>query len=163
MHLLLDDPRAVSKMRNIYRSYLEVVAKNRMCALMEGLDYRASPDWGERLGCSTRGLAEANHHALAFLREIADEYTADIPEILIQGIIGPRVDAYERNETITENEAEDCHSVQLETLKEADVDLAFAMTFNNIRESIGVARAAPLVRSDMCFFNNPMRRFSNEH
>jgi len=57
-------------------------------------------------------------------------------------LIGPRGDAYERNETITENEAEDYHAVQLETLKKANVDLAFAMTFGNIPESVGVARAA---------------------
>lgn len=145
MFPLLNNPDAVSKMREMFRSYLEVVAVNGMCALMGGLDYRASPDWGERLGYSPEGLAEANHHALAFLREIADEYTTDIQEILIQGVIGPRGDAYERNETITENEAEDYHSVQLKTLKEADVDLALAMTFNNIRESIGVARAAAKV------------------
>ncbi len=139
---LLDNPDAVSKMREMFRSYLDVVAKNGMCALMGGLDYRASPDWGELLGYSPQGLADANHQSIAFLREIANEYASDIPEILIQGLIGPRGDAYERNDTITENEAEDYHSVQLETLKEADVDLAMALTFNNIPESIGVARAA---------------------
>lgn len=126
----------------MYRSYLDVAAKHGMCALMGGLDYRASPDWGELLGYSPDGLAEANHQSIAFLREIAEEYASVIPEILIQGLIGPRGDAYERNVTITENEAEDYHSVQLETLKEADVDLALAATFNNIPESIGVARAA---------------------
>ncbi len=142
MFPLLDNPDAVSKMREMFRSYLDVVAKNGMCALMGGLDYRASPDWGELLGYSPQGLADANHQSIAFLREIANEYASDIPEILIQGLIGPRGDAYERNDTITENEAEDYHSVQLETLKEADVDLAMALTFNNIPESIGVARAA---------------------
>jgi homocysteine S-methyltransferase len=142
MFPLLDNPDAVSTMREMYRSYLVVAAKHGMCALMGGLDYRASPDWGELLGYSPDGLAEANHQSIAFLREIAEEYASDIPEILIQGLIGPRGDAYERNETITENEAENYHSVQLETLKEADVDLALAITFNNIPESIGVARAA---------------------
>ncbi len=142
MFPLLDNPDAVSTMRGMYRSYLDVAAKHGMCALMGGLDYRASPDWGEQLGYSPDGLAEANHQSIAFLREIAEEYASDIPEILIQGLIGPRGDAYESNETITENEAEDYHSVQLETLKEADVDLALAATFNNIPESIGVARAA---------------------
>ena len=39
-------------------------------------------------------------------------------------------------------EAEDYHSVQLETLKRANVDLASALTFNNTAEAIGVARAA---------------------
>lgn len=139
---LLNNTGAVSKMREMFRSYLDVVANNGMCALMGGLDYRASPDWGELLGYSPAGLAEANHQSIDFLREIANEYASDIPEILIQGLIGPRGDAYERNAKITENEAEDYHSVQLETLKDADVDLALAMTFNNVPESIGVARAA---------------------
>lgn len=108
---------------------------------MGGLDYRASPDWGELLGYSPAGLAEVNIQSIEFLREIAREYTSEIPDILIQGLIGPRGDAYERNETITENEAEDYHSSQLETLKKENVDLALAITFNNIPESIGVARA----------------------
>ena len=139
---LLDNPDAVSKMRGMFRSYLDVVAKNGMCALMGGLDYRASPDWGQLLGYSPTGLADANRQSIEFLKEIAGEYTSDIPDILIQGLIGPRGDAYERNERITESEAEDYHSVQLETLRDAEVDLALAITFNNIPESIGVARAA---------------------
>lgn len=139
---LLDNPQAVSKMREMFRSYLEVAARHKMCALMGGLDYRASPDWGELLGYSPHGLAEANLRSIEFLREIASEYVSDIPDILIQGLIGPRGDAYERNASITESEAEDYHSVQLETLKKANVDLALAITFNNIPESVGGARAA---------------------
>ena len=141
MFPLLDNPEAVSTIQGMYRSYLDVVAKYEMCALIGGLDYRASPDWGDLLGYSPEGLSEANHKSINFLREVANEYASDIPEILIQGLIGPRGDAYERNLSITENEAEDYHSVQLMTLKEANVDLALAVTFNNIPESIGVARA----------------------
>jgi len=142
MFPLLDNQEAVAKMREMFRSYLEVAAKYKACALMGGLDYRASPDWGGLLGYSPEGLAEANLRSIAFLRDVASEYASDIPDILIQGLIGPRGDAYQRNENITENEAEDYHSVQLETLKKADVDMALAITFNNIPESIGVARAA---------------------
>lgn len=142
MFPLLENPAAVTQMKDMFRKYLDVVAKNNMCALMGGLDYRASPDWGKLLGYSAQGLADVNLQSIDFLREIANEYTSDIPKILIQGLIGPRGDAYERNENITVNEAEDYHSVQLETLKKANVDLALAITFNNIPESIGVARAA---------------------
>ncbi|PKG98801.1 homocysteine S-methyltransferase family protein [Paraglaciecola sp. MB-3u-78] len=142
MFPLLDNPEAVSQMQGMYRKYLDVVAKHGMCALIGGLDYRASPDWGKLLGYSPQGLAEANHKSIDFLREVASEYASDIPEILIQGLIGPRGDTYERNISISENEAEDYHSIQLTTLKEANVDLALAITFNNVSESIGVARAA---------------------
>lgn len=142
MYPLLDNPEAMSEMRAMYRRYLDVAAAHGMAALMGGLDYRASPDWGALLGYSPAGLAEANHQSIAFLRELAREYVEDIPEILIQGFVGPRGDAYQLNRTITENEAEDYHAVQLSTLKEAEADLALAFTFNNVLEAVGVARAA---------------------
>lgn len=142
---LLNNPEALSKLKGMYRNYLDVVAKHGMNALIGGLDYRASPDWGDLLGYSPEGLSEANHKSIAFLKEVANEYVSDIPEILIQGCIGPRGDAYDRSQSITADEAEDYHSIQLTTLKEANVDLALAITFNNIPESIGVARAAEKV------------------
>ena len=142
MFPLLENPKAVERMKEMFRSYLEVAAKHEFCALMGGIDYRASPDWGELLGYSPDSLSDANLQSIEFLREVASEYSSQIPEILIQGLIGPRGDAYERNETITENEAEDYHAVQLETLKKAGVDSALAITFNSIPESVGVARAA---------------------
>lgn len=142
MYPLLDNPDAVDAMRGMFRQYLDVVARHQCCALMGGLDYRASPDWGALLGYSPAALADANLQAIEFLREVAAAYADDIPEILVQGLIGPRGDAYARNEAITADEAEDYHAVQLETLRRADVDLALAITFNNIPESVGVARAA---------------------
>lgn len=142
MFPLLENPKAVARMREMFRRYLDVAAKHEICALMGGLDYRASPDWGELLGYSPASLADANLQSIEFLRDIASEYSSQIPDTLVQGLVGPRGDAYARNETITENEAEDYHAVQLETLKKANVDLALAITFNNIPESIGVARAA---------------------
>lgn len=142
MYPLLDNPAAMADMRTMYRGYLDTAATHGMSALMGGLDYRASPDWGDLLGYSAAGLAEANLASIAFLRELAAEYADDIDTILIQGFVGPRGDAYERNVVMSRDEAEDYHSVQLATLKEADVDLAWAFTFNDAEEAIGVARAA---------------------
>ncbi|MCX6402293.1 MAG: homocysteine S-methyltransferase family protein [Propionibacteriales bacterium] len=145
MYPLLDNPAAMSDMRTMYRGYLDAAAKHGMSALMGGLDYRASPDWGGLLGYSAEGLKEANLASVDFLRELAAEYAADIDSILIQGFVGPRGDAYERDVVMTRDEAEDYHSVQLATLKEAGVDLAWAFTFNDEEEAIGVARAARAV------------------
>lgn len=142
MFPLLENPNAVTTMQDMYRKYLDVVAKHGMSALIGGLDYRASPDWGAMLGYSADSLAEANLACINFLNELAAEYKSEIPEILIQGNIGPRGDAYAQNKSISACEAEDYHSVQLQTLKQADVDLALAVSFNNIPESIGIARAA---------------------
>lgn len=142
MFPLLENPKAVSMMRNMFRAQLDVAAEYGLSFLLTGLDYRASPDWGTKLGYSPQGLADANIAAIEFLRDIARDYKGQIPRLLIGGILGPRGDAYNLNTDITAESAEDYHSIQLGTLKAAGVDFASALTFNNVPEAVGVARAA---------------------
>jgi S-methylmethionine-dependent homocysteine/selenocysteine methylase len=142
MYPLLDDPRAVADLTDMYTRYLEVAAAHGFVALMGGLDYRASPDWASKLGISRDGLAEFQHRSIAFLREVARPFAGRIPQILFAGIVGPRGDAYGQDRTITADEAEEYHGVQIATLRDAGVDLVSAMTFNNVPEAVGVARAA---------------------
>jgi homocysteine S-methyltransferase len=139
---LLDKPDAVTELKGMYARYLDVAAKHGFAALMGGLDYRASPDWGGKLGLNTRDLEEMQLRSIEFLRDCARPYTGQIPDIKITGIVGPRGDAYQRNETTTADSAHDYHSAQLETLKKANVDLVSALTFNNVPEAVGLARAA---------------------
>ncbi len=142
MFPLLENPKAVVAMRQVMSDMLDVAAEFGLSFMLTGLDYRASPDWGAKLGYSPAGLAEANIASIEFLREIAKPYAGQIPQLLIGGCIGPRGDAYGLNTEITAESAEDYHSVQLETLKAANVDFACAATFNNISEAVGVSRAA---------------------
>jgi homocysteine S-methyltransferase len=141
MYPLLDDPQAVADLTGMYTRYLEVAAAHGFVALMGGLDYRASPDWASKLGISREGLAEYQLRAIDFLREVARPFEGEIPQILIAGIVGPRGDAYGRNRAITAGEAEEYHGVQIETLRQAGVDLVSAMTFNSVPEGVGLARA----------------------
>lgn len=141
MFPLLDNPQALEAMRGMYQRYLDVAARHGLVALMGGLDYRASPDWARKLGLSAAALADFQHRAVGFLRDIAAPYAGQLPGVMIVGTVGPRGDAYSLNLTMTAQEAEDYHSIQLETLKAAKIDLVNAMTFNNTPEAIGVARA----------------------
>lgn len=142
MFELLNRPKAVEDMKDMYRRYLDTVARHGFAALMGGLDYRASPDWGALLGYSEAGLADMQYRSIEFLRDIASPYENEIPRILYVGVVGPRGDAYSLNRTITAEEAEDYHSVQLQTQRAAGVDVIWAATFNNIPEAVGLARAA---------------------
>ncbi len=139
---LLDNPKAVAAIRSVLSQHLDVAAEFGLSFMLTGLDYRASPDWGAKLGYSPAGLADATIAAIDLLRDIAKNYENQIPRLLIGGILGPRGDAYSLNREITEASSEDYHAVQLETLKRAKVDFTCAMTFNNIAESVGAARAA---------------------
>jgi homocysteine S-methyltransferase len=142
MYPLLDSPRAVADLTRMYTRYLEVAAEYGFSVLIGGLDYRASPDWASKLGISPEGLAEYEHRSIEFLRDVAQPFAGQIPQVLIAGVVGPRGDAYGRNGTITADEAEEYHGVQIRTLRQAGVDLVSAMTFNNVPEAVGVARAA---------------------
>ena len=147
---VLDDPRAMAELRGMYTRYLEVAARRGFTALMGGLDYRASPDWAEVLGYSPEALVEMQLRSIDFLREIAESFVDEMPAPRFVGIVGPRGDAYTADHTITADEAQEYHGVQLATLFRADVDLVEAMTFNNVPEAVGLARAAAGVGLPLC-------------
>ncbi len=142
MYPLLENKAAMAELRGMYERVLDTAAVHGFAALIAGLDYRASPDWGEKLGYSRESLRDALLQSIAFLHEVAEPYAGQVSEIVCAGMIGPRGDAYQLNRTITADEAEEYHSFQLGVLKEADVPFAHAMTFNTIPEAVGVARAA---------------------
>ncbi len=142
MFPLLDNPRAVAELRGMYSRYLDTAARHGFGVVVGGLDYRASPDWGSLLGYSRESLAEMQLRAIDFLREIAGPYAGQVPALKYAGIVGPRGDAYEINQTITAEEAAEYHGEQLATLARAGVDLVEAMTFNGVPEVIGLSRAA---------------------
>jgi len=145
MYPLLDRPEALADLRRMYERYLEVAATTGCSVLMGGLDYRASPDWGAKLGYSSEALADAQLRCIEFLREVAAPFRARIPGILISGIVGPRGDAYALDRTISAESAEAYHLTQLSTLARAGVDCVSAMTFNSVPEAVGIARAAAQV------------------
>lgn len=149
MFPLLENPKAVAVMRDFFRAQLDVAAEYDLSFLLSGLDYRASPDWGAKLGYSAQGLADANLASIDFLRDIAKDYKDQIPNLLIGGALGPRGDAYQLNRDITAESAEDYHAVQLSTLKAANVDFVCALTINNVPEAVGACRAAAKIGLSM--------------
>ncbi|SMX23380.1 homocysteine S-methyltransferase family protein [Boseongicola aestuarii] len=139
---LMNNPDAVTHMKDMYRRYLDVATEHGFGAMMASFDYRASPDWAAKLGYSPEGLAEMQHKCIDFLRDVSKPYEGQITHMVYAGCVGPRGDAYSLNETITEAQAEDYHAVQIATLKDCGVDMIWAATINNIPEAVGISRAA---------------------
>lgn len=139
---LLDHNKGRAALDALYRRVCDVAAAEGIGVLLGWLNYRASPDWGNKLGLSPAGLREVTLRSIDFLADLRKTYASDIPDFLISDAIGPRGDAYGTGGTITETEAEDYHAVQLETLKGSEVDVIWAATQNNVPEVIGMARAA---------------------
>ncbi|MCC7433547.1 MAG: homocysteine S-methyltransferase family protein [Methanoregulaceae archaeon] len=145
MFPLLDRPDAVATLKTMYARYLEVASEAGLSVVMGGLDYRASPDWADKLGYNPEALAYAQLRCIDFLREVAEPFRGRVPSILIAGLVGPRGDAYSLNRTMTAGEAEAYHLQQLNTLARAGVDVVTALTFNSVPEAVGISRAAAQV------------------
>ena len=137
---LLADPEGVEALRRYFAPYVALARERGTGFVVDTPTWRASRDWGERLGYNGAQLAEANRQAVAFAREIA----AGLPpaDALVTGIVGPRGDGYVVGEMMSAQEAADYHGEQIAVFAEAGVDLVSAMTVTYAEEGIGVARAA---------------------
>jgi S-methylmethionine-dependent homocysteine/selenocysteine methylase len=133
-------------LRKYFRTYAELSQKHRSGLVLETATWRASADWGSKLGYTAVELAEVNRRSVAMLEEIRAEYQdADVP-IVISGCIGPRGDGYVPAELMSVTQAEDYHSLQVQTFAGTAADLVTAITMNYVEEAVGLARAAKSVQ-----------------
>lgn len=139
---LLNDATATAAIREYYLAFAEVAVGLGTGFIFDSLTYRASRDWGRLLGYSTEELADMNHKCLDLYREVAAEAGLAPRNTVISGCIGPKGDAYKKNEGLTAEGAEDYHREQIDTFKAAGVDIVTALTLNTTAEAIGIARAA---------------------
>jgi homocysteine S-methyltransferase len=139
---LLDSPEGIEALRDYYRGYLQIARQNEVGFTLDTPTWRASSDWGEKLGYSSAQLAEVNRQAVELGREIQDaEETATTP-IALCGTLGPRGDAYAPEELMDAGEAERYHAAQIETFAAAAVDMIAVYTLAYAEEGVGIARAA---------------------
>jgi S-methylmethionine-dependent homocysteine/selenocysteine methylase len=139
---LLKDAAGEAALRKYFRTYAELARRYGTGCILESATWRASPDWGAKLGYSLEALVEANRKAIALLQEIRREYERDGTPVVISGCIGPRGDGYNPKAFMTETEAERYHAMQVNTFRDADADMVTAITMTYAAEAIGIARAA---------------------
>ena len=139
---LLNDTRGLACLTDYHRKLVEGAVEHGFGVINDGLHYRASSDWGNMIGFSREALAEINIRGIEFYKDFAREYQTDTTPMLVGGSIGPRGDAYDIGRVESAAEAEDYHSEQIITLRDAGADLVTAATFSNVEEAIGFARAA---------------------
>ena len=104
--------------------------------------WRANPDWGTELGYDDAALAAVNRRAVEFAEELRAGTPAWDRPVLIEGVLGPRGDAYAPSSLMTAAEAERYHASQLQTLGDSATDVACALTITYADEAIGMVRAA---------------------
>ncbi len=142
--VLLDDDRGRNLLRDYYRGYAEIARAHGAGVRLESATWRASTDWGLRLGYDAADLRRVNADAIGLLREIAAEFR-DLPEVRIVGMIGPRGDGYRPGawHAVTGvDDAQAYHLPQVRALADAGAHVIAAYTLSDAAEAAGVVRAA---------------------
>jgi S-methylmethionine-dependent homocysteine/selenocysteine methylase len=137
---LLKDEAGTEALRRYYRPYLQLARDSGMGFVFESPTWRASADWGERLGYSAEALAAANRKAVALGQELRAR-AAGTP-VVISGCVGPRGDGYSPERLMEADEAEAYHAQQIAVFADTEADMVTAITMTHVGEAAGVARAA---------------------
>jgi S-methylmethionine-dependent homocysteine/selenocysteine methylase len=139
---LLQDERGTDVLRRYYRRHASIARDNGVGFILESATWRASPDWGARLGYSPRAFEHANHRAIDLLHELRLELETNRSPMVISGCVGPRGDGYRPDAVMSPQEAQAYHTEQIRVFADAGADLTTAITMTNRNEAIGVTRAA---------------------
>lgn len=138
---LLREERGTAALTRYFRRYADIASRFGVGLILESATWRASADWGQRLGYSSKELAVANREAIGLLEGLRGELDVAEP-VVISGCVGPRGDGYVPSETMSAAEAERYHGAQIETFAETAADMICAITMNYSAEAIGIVRAA---------------------
>jgi homocysteine S-methyltransferase len=129
-------------LRDYHRPYIAAAQANGYGFVLDSPTWRASADWGAKLGYSKEALAAVNRDAISLMGELRDAYeTAGMP-MVISGAIGPRGDGYVPGALMSARQAQDYHAEQIGVFADTDADMVTAFTLTNVAEAIGIARAA---------------------
>ncbi len=141
--VLVDDAQGTAALEAYFRRHVDIAVQHGCGVILEAPTWRASRDWGSRIGYPAAELRRVNESAAGLLSQVRGEYQdAASSPVVASGCIGPRADAYRPAECMGEDEAEDYHSEQIAILAATEVDLVHAMTITYAAEAIGIARAA---------------------
>lgn len=130
------------KLKSYFTPYLELARRKGVGFILDAPTWRASPDWGEKLGFSPDGLDAANRLSIEFLVGLRDAYAGKVEPIVVSGAIGPRGDGYRIDGRMTAAEARRYHAQQIAVFAKSEADMVTAFTLNYIDEAVGIALAA---------------------
>ncbi len=141
-HTLFDGGPRQAALRRYMEAFLALARDTGAGFVLDTQTWRAQPHFSEALGQDAVALREANRVAVAFAAGLRDEYATNAGPIVINGLVGPRGDAYAPDQEMAAVEAQHYHGEQLGWLAETDVDMVTALTFTQSDEAIGFVRSA---------------------
>lgn len=125
-----------------YERYIAIAKADGLGFVLESPTWRASTDWGHKLGYSESDIVAVNREALEMMHALRARHETAASPMAVSGCIGPRGDGYDPGQLMTPPEAEAYHRLQIATFADGQTDLVTAITLTNANEAIGIVRAA---------------------
>ncbi len=125
-----------------YCKFAELARQRKLGLLLESASWRASPDWGQKLGYDQATLAALNRRSIEVMVRVRNQYETTASPVVISGVLGPRGDGYRPDKRMTAPEATTYHSWQIRVFADTEADLVAAYTLNYLEEALGIVEAA---------------------
>jgi S-methylmethionine-dependent homocysteine/selenocysteine methylase len=141
---LVDSDEGRAALRRYYEGFLELARDRDVPLVLTAPTWRANSDWGRLLGYEGDELAAVNRRSVAFVETVRDGALDqnERGDVVIEGCVGPRSDAYSPTLLMVADEAERYHAFQLQALVETGCAQVSALTLTYVEEAIGIVRAA---------------------
>lgn len=139
---LLREERGVRLLERYFRQHAGIALEHGAGFILESVTWRASADWGEKMGYGRADLERVNRQSIALLARLREALATERSPMVISGCLGPRGDGYVAGDLMTVEEAEAYHAEQIRVFADTEADQVTALTMTNAPEAAGVARAA---------------------
>src|SRR5829696_4729292 len=116
------------RLRAYFRPYLPTARKAVVGFILDTPTWRATPDWGEKLGYPGPALDAVNRQSVTMAEEMRRAWSTPRTPIVINGVIGPRGDGYRAGTRMTAADAERYHRPQVESFAATEADMVSAIT-----------------------------------
>ncbi len=134
-----------ARLRRYYEGFASMAVQQRAGLVLEAPTWRASPEWGVKLGYDLDALAAANREAIALLLDTRDAFACAHSPMVVSGNLGPRGDGYVIDKKMSVREAYEYHAWQIGVFAGTAVDMISVFTMNYAEEAAGIALAARAV------------------
>lgn len=133
------------RLRDYVLRHIRIAKARDAGFVLESASWRASPDWGAKIGVSPLELIGLNRRSIAFLAGLRAEFETPQCPMPISGNIGPRGDGYFPDQLMSADEARRYHAFQCDLFADTEADMISAFTMTHTGEAIGIAQAASAV------------------
>jgi S-methylmethionine-dependent homocysteine/selenocysteine methylase len=139
---LLRDAKGREALTRYYERYIAIAKAEHMGFVLESPTWRASADWGDKLGYSAADIVAVNRDSVQLMHDLRARHETAASPMVVSGCVGPRGDGYDPGQVMSALDAERYHSQQIVAFTDARADMVSAITMTNANEAIGITLAA---------------------